>query len=303
MSVKAAQQRGCAKRAFCGVCFLVAGGLKPGALVFVSGCGDFDLGFGNVSFGAAAGVRGSGCAGFARLRGSGSTFGSGGGTGRGVGRSWSFGTAGGGLVGSVTIADVLTKLCTINGRCCRFFLRLFNDGLFDFDDSGIGNGGNYNVGLLLRNLALKYSINMHIVNETVGVNKAGQDYKLSDYLQVKTLSQKQAWLETFLFALDRCSIGCYNAKSKKSYTNPTERSNHMGRNDRYYMSSVKIGPKGQIVIPKEARDMFGLEPGDTLVLMADKKKGLALQTVDKLNPLMKTVFNSLPSEDGEVDDE
>ncbi len=69
------------------------------------------------------------------------------------------------------------------------------------------------------------------------------------------------------------------------------------------MSSVKIGPKGQIVIPKEARDMFGLEPGDTLVLMADKKKGLALQTVDKLNPLMKTVFNSLPSEDGEVDDE
>ena len=38
--------------------------------------------------------------------------------------------------------------------------------------------------------------------------------------------------------------------------------------------------------------MFGLQPGDTLVLMADKKKGLALQTVDKLNPLMKTVFNS-----------
>lgn len=40
------------------------------------------------------------------------------------------------------------------------------------------------------NLALKYSINTNIVNETVGVNKAGQDYKLSDYLQVKTLSQE-----------------------------------------------------------------------------------------------------------------
>lgn len=103
--------------------------------------------------------------------------------------------------------------------------------------------------------------------------------------------------------LDSLCAGCYNAKSKKSYTNPTERGEYMGRNDRYFMSSVKIGPKGQIVIPKEARDMFGLEPGDTLVLMADKKKGLALQTVDKLNPLMKTVFNSLPSEDGEVDDE
>ncbi len=76
----------------------------------------------------------------------------------------------------------------------------------------------------------------------------------------------------------------------------------MSKDERYFMSSVKIGPKGQIVIPKEARDMFGLQPGDTLVLMADKKKGIALQTVDKLNPLMKTVFNSLPSEDGEAND-
>ena len=72
---------------------------------------------------------------------------------------------------------------------------------------------------------------------------------------------------------------------------------------KHVFGTAKVGEKGQIVIPKEARDMFGLEPGDTLVLMADKKKGLALQTVDKLNPLMKTVFNSLPSEDGEVDDE
>ena len=44
MSVKAAQRWGCAKRAFCGVCFLMPGGLKPGALVFVSGCG---VGFGS----------------------------------------------------------------------------------------------------------------------------------------------------------------------------------------------------------------------------------------------------------------
>ena len=59
------------------------------------------------------------------------------------------------------------------------------------------------------------------------------------------------------------------------------------KDDRYYMSSVKLGPKGQIVIPKEARAMFGLEPGDTLVLLADTKKGIALQTADKLNPLLR----------------
>ena len=42
------------------------------------------------------------------------------------------------------------------------------------------------------------------------------------------------------------------------------------RDDRHYMSSVRVGPKGQIVIPKEAREMFGIEPGDMLVLLADK---------------------------------
>ena len=40
------------------------------------------------------------------------------------------------------------------------------------------------------NLALKYNINMNVVDEKKGVNKAGQPYKLSDYLKVKTLSQE-----------------------------------------------------------------------------------------------------------------
>lgn len=44
-----------------------------------------------------------------------------------------------------------------------------------------------------------------------------------------------------------------------------------------FLATVKIGPKGQIVIPKEVRDMFSLHPGDSLVLMADKGQGIALQ--------------------------
>ena len=73
----------------------------------------------------------------------------------------------------------------------------------------------------------------------------------------------------------------------------------MNKDERYYMCSVKIGPKGQIVIPKEAREMFGIRPGDTLVLMADKKKGIALQTADKLNPLLRKVFAALPEKEDE----
>ncbi len=44
-----------------------------------------------------------------------------------------------------------------------------------------------------------------------------------------------------------------------------------------YMSTVKIGPKGQIVIPKEVREMFGFEVGDNILLLADKNQGVALQ--------------------------
>ncbi len=38
----------------------------------------------------------------------------------------------------------------------------------------------------------------------------------------------------------------------------------------------KVGEKGQIVIPKEARDMFDIKSGDSLLLLGDKKKGLAI---------------------------
>ena len=71
----------------------------------------------------------------------------------------------------------------------------------------------------------------------------------------------------------------------------------MTREERYFMASVKIGPKGQIVIPKEAREMFGIEPGDTLVLLADKKRGLAMQTPDKLQPFLKVAFDHLTPEE------
>lgn len=76
----------------------------------------------------------------------------------------------------------------------------------------------------------------------------------------------------------------------------------MGKDERYFMSSVRLGPKGQIVIPKEARAMFGLEPGDTLVLLADRKKGIALQTTDKLNPLLRKAFDALPEDEGAVEE-
>ncbi len=43
-----------------------------------------------------------------------------------------------------------------------------------------------------------------------------------------------------------------------------------------YAWTVTVGEKGQIVIPKQARELFDIKPGDTLVILGDTKRGLAI---------------------------
>lgn len=43
-----------------------------------------------------------------------------------------------------------------------------------------------------------------------------------------------------------------------------------------YAWTVKIGEKGQFVIPKEARDIFDIHPGDTILVLGDKERGIAI---------------------------
>ncbi|ROR25801.1 AbrB family looped-hinge helix DNA binding protein [Mobilisporobacter senegalensis] len=57
-----------------------------------------------------------------------------------------------------------------------------------------------------------------------------------------------------------------------------------------FMSSVKVGPKGQIVIPKEARELFNIQPGDTLILLADVERGIAIQRFEMFQKFSDQVF-------------
>ena len=43
-----------------------------------------------------------------------------------------------------------------------------------------------------------------------------------------------------------------------------------------YAWTAIVGEKGQIVIPKQARDIFGIKPGDTLLLLGDEQRGIAI---------------------------
>ena len=53
-----------------------------------------------------------------------------------------------------------------------------------------------------------------------------------------------------------------------------------------FIVSVKVGEKGQIIVPKEAREMFNISPGDTLMILGDKERGLAIMKSDQVYDLM-----------------
>ena len=57
-----------------------------------------------------------------------------------------------------------------------------------------------------------------------------------------------------------------------------------------FIVSVKVGPKGQITIPVEARNMFDIREGDTLMVMGDRARGIALVKDEKFYELMGGAF-------------
>ena len=59
-----------------------------------------------------------------------------------------------------------------------------------------------------------------------------------------------------------------------------------------FIATVKVGDKGQIVIPKRARDLFGIAPGDTLLLLADKQQGIALVSNDAYTAFANAIFEA-----------
>ena len=45
---------------------------------------------------------------------------------------------------------------------------------------------------------------------------------------------------------------------------------------KHVFGTVKVGERGQIVIPKEAREVFEIKPGDKLLVLGDEEQGIAI---------------------------
>ena len=60
-----------------------------------------------------------------------------------------------------------------------------------------------------------------------------------------------------------------------------------------YEWMVKIGEKGQFVIPKEARELFDIKPGDSILVLADLEKGIAIPTKETRDKHFSKLFKEL----------
>ena len=64
-------------------------------------------------------------------------------------------------------------------------------------------------------------------------------------------------------------------------------------NGKHIFGVVTIGDKGQIVIPKKARDVFGLSAGDQLLVLGDEEQGIALVRTDALYAFASDIMNAM----------
>ena len=60
-----------------------------------------------------------------------------------------------------------------------------------------------------------------------------------------------------------------------------------------YISMVKVGEKGQIVIPKDARTLFCIQPGDTLLILGDEQTGIIVTKPDVIETAAAQIFEQM----------
>ena len=63
-----------------------------------------------------------------------------------------------------------------------------------------------------------------------------------------------------------------------------------------YVWTATVGEKGQIVIPKQARDVFEIKPGDTLLLFGDEEHGIAIPPKGAFDQIFEKTFNGKDDE-------
>ncbi len=64
-----------------------------------------------------------------------------------------------------------------------------------------------------------------------------------------------------------------------------------------FYGSVKVGERGQIVIPKKARDEYDIQPGDSLIVFGDNKKVIKIMKADMMRDFALKVLEELDNDE------
>ena len=68
-------------------------------------------------------------------------------------------------------------------------------------------------------------------------------------------------------------------------------------NSKRVFGTAKVGDRGQIVIPKEARELFQIRPGDTLLILGEEETGLIVSRPDVLSDIANQIFDNVKKEE------
>ena len=62
---------------------------------------------------------------------------------------------------------------------------------------------------------------------------------------------------------------------------------------KHIFGTAKVGEKGQIVIPKEAREVFGIQAGDTLLILGDEANGILVTKPEVIHAVARRIFETM----------
>lgn len=65
---------------------------------------------------------------------------------------------------------------------------------------------------------------------------------------------------------------------------------------KHIFGTVKVGQKGQIVLPVEARKIFNIKSGDSLLVLGDESQGIAIVKSESLFEFANAILNKKESE-------
>jgi AbrB family looped-hinge helix DNA binding protein len=142
------------------------------------------------------------------------------------------------------------------------------------------------IGMNIRALRKKNKMSQEALAERIDVSrqtiaKWENDEALPDIHKCRLLA------EIFQVSLDQLSSDMSEDEAKQ-----------LGPQGKHFFGVVKVGERGQVVIPKQARDMFQIHPGDKLIVLGeDATKGIALLNSDRFLEFAELIRKAEPKEE------